>query len=253
MRKFLLPILFALLVLPVLAQASVLTFTAERGELFQVKLDGRTINHAASNFVRVANLKPGRHFVEFKIRSKQGIYTMGQKVEVRRNTEANYIVRTAGRSGKAFLRLMSEASLAPPVIIATPRYPDYPRDNYNDDRYEDERYNNDRYDRDQPRYNDNCRNLLTPREIDRVLQAMDARDFESTKLSIAREAVRNGSIMAEDLKRLLKEFDYESTQVEFAKFAYGYLCDREHFYYIYEVFRYDSSVQELERYSANRR
>ncbi|MFD2513912.1 DUF4476 domain-containing protein [Pontibacter locisalis] len=235
-----------LLALPVFAQASVLTFTAKRGEVFQVKLDNRTVNHTASNYVRIAPLKPGRHYVEFKVRTRQGVYQMGQKVVVPAGVEANYVLRTVSRSGKAYLRLISEVPLVPPVPRPLPRYPD---------RYDD-------YDRDYdyepvpPRYDDrysgNCRYLMTAQEVDRLIQTMRSRDFESTKLSIARDAVRNGSILAEDLKRVLQQFDYETTRVEFAKYAYDYLCDKEHFYYIYDLFRFDSSVQELERYSGRR-
>ncbi|WP_299818621.1 DUF4476 domain-containing protein [uncultured Pontibacter sp.] len=244
MKKLLLPFLFVLLALPVFAQTAVLTFTAERGEVFQIKLDDRTINHAASNFVQIAPLRPGKHYVEVKVRTRQGVYQMGQRIVVPAGVEANYGVRTMGRSGKAYLRLISEVPLAPPVVVRPlPRYPD---------RYDDY----DRYEPTPPRYDDrykgDCRNLMTGHEVDRLIQTMHSRDFESTKLSIARDAVRNGSILAEDLKRVLQQFDYESTRVEFAKYAYDYVCDKEHFYYIYDLFKFDSSVQELERHTGRR-
>lgn len=240
--------MLVLLALPARAQAAVLTFTAERGEAFQVKLDGETINFTATNFVRIAPVRVGRHYVEFKIRSRHGVYQMGQNVYVPAGVEANYGVRTVGRSGKSYLRLISEVPLLPPpspVVMPSPSYPRYP--DYEQDRYEPvpPRY--------EDRYSDNCRNLLSSRELDRLIQTMNSRSFESTKLSIAREALRNGSILADDLKRLLQQFEYESTRLEFAKYAYDYLCDREHFYYIFDLFRYDSNVRELEEYAARRR
>ncbi|GAB3194629.1 hypothetical protein ABID22_000157 [Pontibacter aydingkolensis] len=247
MKKLLLPFLFVLLALPVFAQTAVLTFTAERGEVFHIRLDDRTINHTASNFVRIAPLRPGRHYIEVKVRTRHGVYQMGQRIVVPAGVEANYAVRTVGRSGKAYLRLISEVPLAPPVVVRPlPRYPDRYDDYDREHRYEPvpPRYDN--------RYSGDCRNLMTGHEVDRLIQTMRSRDFESTKLSIARDAVRNGSILAEDLKRVLQQFDYETTRVEFAKYAYDYLCDKEHFYYIYDLFRFDSSVQELERYTGRR-
>ena len=256
MKKLLLPILLVLLALPVWAQASVLTFKAERGELFHVKLDGQTINHTPSAFVRLNNLRPGRHYLEFKVRSRHGVYQLGQRVMVRSGVEANYGVRTAGRSGKASLRLLREVRLAPPVVVVpVPRYPDrYEENRRYDDRYEEPR-RDERYDPAPSRYeNDNaCRNQLTAEEMDYLLQSLRSRDSESTKERIARDAIRNSSIAAEDLKRVLQEFEYENARLEFAKYAYDYLCDREHFYYIYDAFSFDSSVEELERYSGNRR
>jgi hypothetical protein len=246
MRKLLLPLLFVLLALPVWAQASVLTFSAERGELFYIKLNGETINPRASNFVRIDHLRPGRHYVEVRVRSRQGVHQVGQRVYVPEGVEANYGVRTKGR--KAYLRLIREVRLMPPPVVVRPvpphRYPDRYEDDYGREpvppRYEEDRYGS-------------CRSLLTPQELDRAVEAMRSRDLDNTRLTIAREAVRSGSIMAEDLKRLLQQFEYEHTRVDFAKFAYDYLCDREHFYYIYDLFRHDSSVQELERYSNSQR
>ncbi|GAB3825631.1 hypothetical protein GCM10028895_35470 [Pontibacter rugosus] len=229
-----------------MAQASILTFIAERGEFFQVEVDGQTINRTASNYVRVNHVRPGKHYVELRVRGRHGVYKMGQKVFVPDGVEANYGVRTRGRSGQAYLQLISEVPLAPPVVVVPPlpRYPDYRR-------YDD------RYDPVPPKYEDNyygsCRNLLSSRELDRLMETIRSRDFESTKLSIARDAIRNSSLMAEDLKRLLQQFEYESTKVEFARYAYEYVCDKEHFYYIYDIFRFDSSVRELEEYTSRRR
>ncbi|TPE42752.1 DUF4476 domain-containing protein [Pontibacter mangrovi] len=252
MRKLLLPFLFVLLALPVWAQSSILTFTAERGELFQVEIDGRLANRAATNYVRLNHVRPGEHYVELRVRSRHGMYKMGQRVFVPHGVEANYGVRTLGRSGKAYLKLLSEIPLAP-VVVPRPPLPPYPDHHRHDDHCGHDRYD-DRYD---DRYRDdyygNCRNLLSGRELDRAIEAIRRRDFESSKLSIAREALRGNSIMADDLKRLLRQFDHESTRVEFAKYAYDNLCDREHFYYIFDLFRFDSSVRELEEYARRRR
>ncbi|MCX2740481.1 DUF4476 domain-containing protein [Pontibacter anaerobius] len=251
MRKLLLPFLFVLLALPVWAQSSILTFTAERGEYFQVEIDGRLVNRTATNFVRLDHVRPGKHYIELRVRSRHGMYKMGQKVVLPHGVEASYGVRTIGRSGKAYLQLISEVPLRPVVVpVPRPRYPDHHRhdDHCGHDRYDD-RYD-DRYRDD---YYGSCRNLLSGRELDRAIEAIRHRDFESTKLSIARDALRGNSIMADDLKRMLRQFDHESTRVEFAKYAYDYLCDQEHFYYIYDEFKFDSSVRELEDYARRRR
>jgi len=249
MKKYLLPLLLVLLALPVLAQASVLTLTAERGEAFVAKVNGKTINYTASNLVRLDNLRPGKHYIELKVRSRHGMYKLGQEVFVPLSAEVTYGVHTLGRSGKAYLRLLREVPLAPPVVIRpAPPLPRYPN------RHDRDYGRNDRYDPAPRQDNDYayCRNLMSSREVDRLIQTIRSRDSERTRLSIARDVVSSGSIRAEDLKRLLQQFDYENTQVEFAKFAYEYVCDKEHFYYIYDLFRSDSSVQELERYAGRR-
>jgi hypothetical protein len=246
MKKFLLPLLLVLLVLPMAVQASVLTFTSPGGEPFQVKLNGTTINHRAATFVQIPNLLPGKHYVEFKVMGRRGVHHLGTRLVISRGIESSYALHVPSRRGDVRLRLIGERLLLPPPVVVTPA-PPLPR--YPDDRY-------DRYEPVPPRYErdkDYCRNMLSREDVDRLSDAMKSRSFESTKLTIAREAVRNSSILAEDLKFILGKFDYESTRVEFAKFAYDYVCDREHFYYVYDAFQFDSSVRNLEEYTSRRR
>lgn len=236
-----------LLAMPVFAQASALTFATQNREPFQMMLNGRIVNPRATNFVRVVNLQPGIHTVEFKIAGRHGIYHMGSRVAVAEGYETNYAVRPVGRSGKVQLRRISVVPLARPRVVVpvplpapAPRYPEF-------EPYEPARPSPgyDRYDR--------CRNALTGYDIDRLKESMRSRGFEDTKLSVAREALRNASILSEDLKHLLQQFNHESTRVEFAKFAYESVCDQERFYYVYDAFKFDSSVRELEEYTRRRR
>lgn len=245
MKKLLLALLLMLLVMPVFAQASALTFATQNGEPFQMMLNGEVVNHRASNFVRVANLLPGTHTVEFKIAGRHGIYRMGTRVAVAEGYETNYAVRPLGRSGKVQLRRISIVPLVPPrvtvpVPLPTPRYPDY-------DPYEPSKPPPDygRYDK--------CRNALTRYDVDRLTESMRNRSFEDTKGSIAREALRNASILSEDLRLVLQQFDHEGTRLEFAKYAYDYVCDQERFYYVYDAFQFDRSIRELEAYTSRRR
>jgi len=245
MRKLLLPLLLVLLAMPVLVQASVLTFRAPAGEPFYLKLNGKVVNHTASNFVRIDNLRPGKHTVEVKVRDRYRDYQLATKVYTRQGYETNYGVDVNQRKGNIKLRVLSEVPLLPPPpVVVPPRVP-YPAEPY---RPVPPRYDNDRYDT-----RDRCDYLMSRQDVDRLADAMKSRSFESTKLTIAREALRNSSILAEDLKFILQQFDYESTRVEFAKFAYDYVCDRERFYYVYDIFKFDSSVRELEEYTSRRR
>ncbi|NEM96291.1 DUF4476 domain-containing protein [Pontibacter burrus] len=245
MRKLLLPLLLVLLAMPVLVQASVLTFRAPAGEPFYLKLNGKLVNHKASNFVRVDHLRPGKHHVEVKVRDRYRDYQLATNVYARNGYETNYSIDVNQRKGKIKLRLLSEVPLLPPPPVVVPRVPYPPAEPY---RPAPPRYD-DRYDR----RDDRCDYLMSRQDVDRLADAMKSRSFESTKLTIAREALRNSSILAEDLKYILQQFDYESTRVEFAKFAYDYVCDRERFYYVYDIFKFDSSVRELEEYTSRRR
>ncbi|WP_187262817.1 DUF4476 domain-containing protein [Pontibacter beigongshangensis] len=249
MKKLLLPLLLALLALPVWAQASAVTFSTQKGEPFQMYLNGRLVNPVARNVVRVANLQPGQHLVEFKIRGRFGIYRTGTTVILPAGYESSFVLLVGGRSGRVRIRKLGDVPLRPPLSNPVPPQPDQP------DTYPEE------YSRpqqpDPPAQNqeeeDYCHNVITRYDFDKLVESIRGRSQESTKLAIAREAVRSNSITAEDLKLLLDEFEYESSRLEFAKFAYSQVCDKERFYYVYDAFKFDTSIQEMEKFINSRR
>ncbi|MCC9165293.1 DUF4476 domain-containing protein [Pontibacter harenae] len=247
-KLLLLPLLLVLLVLPASLQASVITFATRHGEPFQVRLNGEIVNHRATNFIRIDHLRPGQHYVEFKVMGPRGVYRMGTNITAAVGYERNFGLRVTGRRGRVAINLLSQVPLVPPVVVPDPmpapvpvplppRYPDQGPIN------PENPYHNP---------NDRCRNLLTSYDMDRLIESMKSRSFESTRLSIAREALRNASILSEDLKFLLDQFEYESTRLEYAKFAYDYVCDKERFYYVYDALKFDMSVRELEEYTRRR-
>ncbi len=88
---------------------------------------------------------------------------------------------------------------------------------------------------------------LQPQEVSSLVQAVKQRPFESSKLSVAKEALAQSSMQSDDLKRLLRSFDFESSRVELAKFAYAHVSDPENFYRVYEAFDFDASTQEVQQ------
>lgn len=89
--------------------------------------------------------------------------------------------------------------------------------------------------------------LMTPADAGALAQAIKQRPFESTKLSTAQQALASSSIRAEDLEVVLRSFDFDSTRVELAKFAYEHVADPQNFYRVYDAFQFDSSVQEVQK------
>jgi hypothetical protein len=69
--------------------------------------------------------------------------------------------------------------------------------------------------------------------------------FETTKLSTSKQVVDNNCLLVEQIKSLLKTYDYEATRLEFAKYAYKRCFDPENYYLLNDAFEYDSSKTEL--------
>lgn len=79
-------------------------------------------------------------------------------------------------------------------------------------------------------------------------QSIAGAAFESTRLDIARSVISRQYITAAQLRELLQLFTFESTKLEFAKFAYPQVIDRQNIFMIYDVFRFNSSVSELSQF-----
>lgn len=79
-------------------------------------------------------------------------------------------------------------------------------------------------------------------------QSIANASFESTRLDIARSVIAKQYITSSQLRELLQLFTFESSKVEFAKFAYPQVIDRQNIFTIYDVFRFNSSISELSNF-----
>ena len=88
--------------------------------------------------------------------------------------------------------------------------------------------------------------LMTSPDVAGLTQALDRCPFEEERLRIARQALSQSSIRADDLALLLKGFRFDDSRVEFAKFAYAHVADRQNFYRVYPSFEFSSHAREVQ-------
>ncbi|RDC65832.1 DUF4476 domain-containing protein [Adhaeribacter pallidiroseus] len=230
--------------------AATATFFSKRGESFQFIFDGRFVNRGATNVIRLHDIPAGFHIAEFRIPSRRGVLVHRTKVFLEAGRQSEFMLQVMGYGHQAFVQKVAEKPLYrayPDRRPSLPRYPqpgtyddtDYPRDN---DSYQLPEETDNNYGTDQ------CRDVLDNQQIDRLLQSMATKRSESSKESIARQALSQNSILAEDLKAILEQFQYEDTRLNFAKFAYNATCDRRNFYVVNDAFSYETSIRELEQY-----
>jgi hypothetical protein len=89
---------------------------------------------------------------------------------------------------------------------------------------------------------------MSPRDVDALAQALAARPFDSDKLLVARQALSETGIRADDLRLLLNQFSFDKDKLELAKYAYPAVADRQNFYRVYDTFRFNSSARELQEF-----
>jgi len=72
--------------------------------------------------------------------------------------------------------------------------------------------------------------------------------FDSDRLNESKCAVTRGGFSAQQVKMLMELMHFESSRLEFAKYAYAYVCDRGVYAIVKEAFTFSLSGDELDNY-----
>ncbi|UOQ73419.1 DUF4476 domain-containing protein [Hymenobacter cellulosilyticus] len=83
-------------------------------------------------------------------------------------------------------------------------------------------------------------------DVDALVNSVRSKSFDSSRLDVAKQALEQSTIQADDLKRLLGTLDFENSKVELAKFAYPHVTDQQNFYRVYDSFQFESSIKEVQ-------
>lgn len=76
------------------------------------------------------------------------------------------------------------------------------------------------------------------------------KSFESSKLQIAKQALAGNYFSSAQVADLMREFDFETTRLDFAKSAYPRVIDKQNYYQVNNGFTFESSIQDLNQYIA---
>ncbi|MCR5888040.1 DUF4476 domain-containing protein [Hymenobacter sp. J193] len=269
---------FLLWAAQLLAAPANVNFISERGVPFKLIFDGNLLTRRVAREVYLDRVQPGSHWAEFRVPAGRGYVKYRTRVFLEAGYESSYVLVT--RQGyPPVLRKASAVPMRGPWR-RNPHYNDYPgpygnpdagydsrnddRDgsyDNRDDRRDDDRRDDDRRDdRDEdrrddrrPDYSGRYRTLMNAADVDALLRVLKTKAFDKDKLPIAQEALAQSAIRTQELKRLLRGFDFESQRLEMAKYAYDHVADPQNFYQVYELFNFDSNVKELQQYSAQSR
>ena len=88
-------------------------------------------------------------------------------------------------------------------------------------------------------------------DFHRIFCSVRDRSFDSDRLAIAKQACASRLMSADMVRRMLAAFSFESSRLEFAKFAYGLTVDRHNYYVVNDGFTFSSSIRDLECYIRN--
>lgn len=89
---------------------------------------------------------------------------------------------------------------------------------------------------------------MHPQQFEEVLSVIRGQSFESTRANVARQIMNEHYFTSAQVARILQQFTFDSYRLDMAKFAYTRVVDPERYYLTYNVFTFNSSVNELSRY-----
>jgi hypothetical protein len=94
-------------------------------------------------------------------------------------------------------------------------------------------------------YNQRYMRGLSDQGLNGLVSQLRRSNFDSDKLMIAKQAIHSQGVYADQVLRIMREFSFESSRLEFAQFAYNQCLDPENYYLVNDGFQFSSSVREL--------
>ncbi len=91
-------------------------------------------------------------------------------------------------------------------------------------------------------------NVVCEGEFGNIAGAVCRQTFESDKILVAKQAIGCKMVSADQVRRLMGKFTFESTKLDFAKWAYRHCWDAQNYYIVNDAFTFSSSVRELDEF-----
>lgn len=93
---------------------------------------------------------------------------------------------------------------------------------------------------------------MNPADFMQLKQTLDNASFESTRLTIFKQALTYNNFTTTQVREIMDLFWFESSKLEVAKLAYPKTIDQNNYYLVNNGFSFSSSVNELGNYIAMR-
>jgi hypothetical protein len=89
---------------------------------------------------------------------------------------------------------------------------------------------------------------MNSNDFSSALSTVKNQGFDETRLKTAKQIAGGNCLNANQISEMCKEFGFEATKLDFAKFAYDHCTEPKNYFKINNVFGFSSSVDELTEY-----
>ena len=89
---------------------------------------------------------------------------------------------------------------------------------------------------------------MSASDFENVKDAINDQSYESGKLETAKSITKKNKLTADQIRQICLLLQYESSRLDYAKFAYDSCVDKKNYYTVKSAFGYSSSGSDLERF-----
>lgn len=204
------------------------------GEPFKLYLNNNLVNNYASSKVVVPELQNGNYqlYIVFQNTSAQPLSVVVNlstntlmTCQLQRNANGQYLLQSTNLVNYTVSNTNPYNPPTPPYNPPTPPYNPYP-----------------------PQMQGYCDIPMLATNFSTALATINNRSFDSDRLTLAKQIASSNCLTCSQVKQIIKTLSYESSRLEFAKYAYTRVYDPQNYYQINDSFSFSSSITELNDY-----
>lgn len=238
-------------------EGSIIHFRLSDNSPFRIYFDGQPLGKASAQRT-LSDVAPGRHYIQvYRVVNTRGYQSLDNAyrgfIYVDRNTES-FITVLPDRLSYDRIVALNRCGNEQQIFDASGRPAGYnnapnPNSNYH---WQHEHYGEHNSCKDHPLPYINTPQPMDANSFSQLKCAIENGSFESTRLSIFKQALPCNYFTSSQIAELMDLFWFESTKLEVAKLAYDKTLDKQNFYIVNNQFSFSSSVNDLGNYIAMR-
>jgi hypothetical protein len=93
-----------------------------------------------------------------------------------------------------------------------------------------------------------CRYPMSSGSFSTAKESINSKSFEDSKMTVAKQVAKANCLSCNQIKEILALFSFEDSKLAFAKFAYDFCYNKAEYYTINDVFSFESSIDDLNKY-----
>ncbi|MFN6944738.1 MAG: DUF4476 domain-containing protein [Cytophagaceae bacterium] len=93
-----------------------------------------------------------------------------------------------------------------------------------------------------------CTKAMAASDFNAAKASIQKQSFTEQQMQVAQQITKNNCLSTAQVKELIQLFSFETSRLDFAKFAYDFTVDKNNYWQINDAFSFSSSVTELNKF-----